>query len=100
MPEQERFRGARLHSSDYRNGDAFAGQRVLVVGAGNSGAEIALDLAERGARPTMAVRTPVNVVPRDFLGMPTQLTSIRVRKLCWAGITYTLAGDRVEKVER
>jgi indole-3-pyruvate monooxygenase len=53
---------------------------VLVVGAGNSGAEIALDLAERGAQPTLAVRSPVNVVPREFLGMPTQLTSIRLRK--------------------
>lgn len=81
LPEQERFRGTLLHSTGYRNGDAFAGQRVLVVGAGNTGAEIALDLAERGAQPTLAVRTPVNVVPRDFLGMPTQVTSIRMRKL-------------------
>ena len=79
LPEQERFRGPVLHSSSYRNGDAFAGQRVLVVGAGNTGAEIALDLAERGARPTLAVRAPVNVVPRDLLGMPIQLTSIRMR---------------------
>ena len=81
LPDQERFRGTLLHSARYRSGDAFAGQRVLVVGVGNSGAEIALDLAERGAKPTLAVRTPVNVVPRDFLGMPTQLTSIRTR---WA----------------
>ena len=57
------------------------GQRVLVVGAGNTGAEIALDLAEHGARPTLALRSPVNIVPRDFLGMPTQLTSIRIRRL-------------------
>jgi cation diffusion facilitator CzcD-associated flavoprotein CzcO len=54
---------------------------VLVVGAGNTGAEIALDLLEHGATPTLSVRTPVNVVPRDFLGMPTQVTSIRMRKL-------------------
>ncbi len=80
LPAQERFAGPVLHSSSYRNGDAFAGQRVLVVGAGNTGAEIALDLAERGARPTLAVRAPVNVVPRDLLGMPIQLTSIRMRK--------------------
>jgi indole-3-pyruvate monooxygenase len=77
--EQERFLGPVLHSSSYRNGDAFAGQRVLVVGAGNTGAEIALDLAERGAKPTLAVRAPVNVVPRDLLGMAIQLTSIRLR---------------------
>jgi indole-3-pyruvate monooxygenase len=80
LPEQERFRGPILHSSSYRNGGAFAGQRVLVVGAGNTGAEIALDLAERGAKPILAVRAPVNVVPRDLLGMPIQLTSIRLRK--------------------
>jgi indole-3-pyruvate monooxygenase len=80
LPEQERFRGTLLHSSGYRNGEPFVGRRVLVVGAGNTGAEIALDLAQRGAKPTLAVRTPVNVVPREFLGMPTQLTSIRLRK--------------------
>jgi cation diffusion facilitator CzcD-associated flavoprotein CzcO len=43
---------------------------VLVVGAGNSGAEIALDLLEHGARPTMAVRGRVNVIPREILGRP------------------------------
>ena len=79
LPEQERFRGPVLHSSSYRNGEVFAGQRVLVVGAGSTGAEIALDLAERGAKPTLAVRAPVNVVPRDLLGMPIQVTSIRMR---------------------
>jgi cation diffusion facilitator CzcD-associated flavoprotein CzcO len=81
-----------MHSAGYRNGDAFTGRRVLVVGAGNSGAEIALDLAERGASPTLAVRTPVNVVPRDFLGMPMQLTTIRVSKLPIA------VGDRLGRL--
>lgn len=81
LPDQERFRGKLLHSTGYRNGEAFAGQAVLVVGAGNTGAEIALDLAERGAKPTLAVRAPVNVVPRDLLGMPIQRTSIRMQKL-------------------
>lgn len=81
LPGQERFRGALIHSRDYRNADRFVDQRVLVVGAGNTGAEIALDLAEHGVRPTMALRSPVNIVPRDFLGLPTQLTSIRLRGL-------------------
>ncbi len=78
LPGQERFRGTFIHSRDYRNADRFVDQRVLVVGAGNTGAEIALDLAEHGARPTMALRSQVNIVPRDFLGMPTQLTSIGI----------------------
>ncbi|HVU51982.1 MAG TPA: NAD(P)/FAD-dependent oxidoreductase [Polyangia bacterium] len=80
LPGDERFGGALLHASAYRSGEPFAGRRVLVVGAGNTGAELALDLAERGARPTLALRTPVNVVPRDFLGMPTQVTGIRLRR--------------------
>jgi indole-3-pyruvate monooxygenase len=78
FPDQDRFHGAVIHSRDYRNAERFAGQRVLVIGAGNTGAEIALDLADGGARPTLALRSPVNIVPRDFLGMPTQLTSIRI----------------------
>jgi len=81
LPDQERFRGEILHSGRYREGAPFAGRRVLVVGAGNTGAEIALDLVEHGATPTLSIRTPVNVVPRDFLGMPMQVTSIRLRKL-------------------
>jgi cation diffusion facilitator CzcD-associated flavoprotein CzcO len=81
LPDQELFRGEILHSGSYRDGAPFAGRRVLVVGAGNTGAEIALDLVEHGARPTLSVRTPVNVVPRDFLGVPMQVTSIRLRKL-------------------
>ncbi|HLK94097.1 MAG TPA: NAD(P)/FAD-dependent oxidoreductase [Polyangia bacterium] len=80
LPQQEMFRGALLHSAAYRNGAPFAGQRVLVVGAGNTGAEIALDLVEHGAAPTLAVRAPINVVPRDFLGMPIQLTTIRLQR--------------------
>jgi cation diffusion facilitator CzcD-associated flavoprotein CzcO len=79
LADQERFRGTLLHSTAYRDGSAFAGKQVLVVGAGNTGAEIALDLAERGATPTLAVRRPVNVVPRELLGLPIQVTSIRMR---------------------
>jgi indole-3-pyruvate monooxygenase len=65
-----------LHSAQYRNGKAFAGKRVLVVGIGNSGAEIALDLLEHGARPSIAVRSPVNIVPRDLLGLPIVASAI------------------------
>lgn len=61
-----------LHSSAYRSGARFRGHRVLVVGFGNSGAEIALDLAEHGARVTVSVRSPVAVVPRRVLGLPIE----------------------------
>jgi cation diffusion facilitator CzcD-associated flavoprotein CzcO len=75
------FRGQVLHSRDYRNASPFAGQRVLVVGMGNTGAEIALDLAEHGVRAALSVRSAINLVHRDVLGRPTQLSSIMLSKL-------------------
>ncbi|MFZ0544383.1 MAG: NAD(P)/FAD-dependent oxidoreductase [Candidatus Promineifilaceae bacterium] len=69
-PGKERFQGQILHSSHYRNGEPFKDQRVLVVGFGNSGGEIAIDLWEHGAHPALAVRSPVNVIPRELLGIP------------------------------
>ena len=56
---------------------ATSASRVLVVGAGNSGAEIALDIARAGASDVLlAVRTPPAVVRRDTLGVPSQLLGI------------------------
>ncbi|HEX4214561.1 MAG TPA: NAD(P)/FAD-dependent oxidoreductase [Candidatus Dormibacteraeota bacterium] len=68
-PGLDRFGHTIIHSSDYRNGEPWRGRPVLVVGFGNSGCEIALDLVERGASAHLSVRSPVNVIPRDVLGM-------------------------------
>jgi len=78
---QERFGGRILHSSDYRSGESFRGRSVLVVGLGNSGGEIAIDLHEHGARVAMAVRGPVNIVPREVLGIPVLAISIALNRL-------------------
>ncbi|NJM09110.1 NAD(P)/FAD-dependent oxidoreductase [Candidatus Gracilibacteria bacterium] len=59
----ETFEGPIMHSRDYRNAQPFIGQRVLVVGAGNSGTEIAVDLAEHGVETTITVRSGVAFVP-------------------------------------
>jgi indole-3-pyruvate monooxygenase len=64
------YPGKVLHSCAYKTGADFRGQRVLVVGFGNSACEIAIDLYEQGASPAMAVRSAVNVVPRDLFGLP------------------------------
>jgi hypothetical protein len=80
-PGQEHFGGRILHSSDYRNGESFRGQRVLVVGFGNSGGEIALDLHECGARVAVAVRGAVNIVPREILGLPILSIAIALSPL-------------------
>ncbi len=69
-PGMEDFRGHVLHSSEYGNGDAWKGRPVLVVGFGNSACEQALDLLERGAVAHLSVRSAVNVVPREVLGVP------------------------------
>ncbi|HEX3769044.1 MAG TPA: NAD(P)/FAD-dependent oxidoreductase [Puia sp.] len=71
MPRQieirgmESFPGKILHSSEYKTGKDFEGQEVLVIGFGNSACEIALDLHEQGAFPSMSVRSAVNILPRD-----------------------------------
>ncbi|WP_080239889.1 flavin-containing monooxygenase [Spirosoma rigui] len=76
LPGQRAFRGIIWHSREYRNGAPFRDENVLVVGMGNTGAELALDLLEHGARPFISVRRPINIVKRDVLGKPAQPTAI------------------------
>jgi indole-3-pyruvate monooxygenase len=78
---QDSFPGKVLHSYDYKTGAAFAGQRVLVVGFGNSACEIAIDLDEQGAEVSMAVRSAVNVIPRDIVGIPVLELSLLLSRL-------------------
>lgn len=80
-PGQGDYLGRLVHSRTYQDATPFVGQRVLIVGMGNTGAEIALDLAENGAQPTISVRSPVNLVRRDVLGRPTQVTAIMLSRL-------------------
>jgi hypothetical protein len=72
----ENFQGQVLHSKDYRNGKSFLGKRVLVVGIGNTGGEIAIDLFESGAKVSICVRGPVRIVPREILGTPMQYSAL------------------------
>jgi cation diffusion facilitator CzcD-associated flavoprotein CzcO len=81
LPGEQAFEGTVLHSHAYRDPAPFAGQRVLVVGMGNTGAEIALDLCEAGVKVALSVRSAVNIVHRDVLGRPTQRTSILLGRL-------------------
>ena len=65
-PGRESFAGEVLHSSEYRNPEPYVGRRVLVVGSGCSGMEIAHDLATGGAAKVwLAVRTPPNIIKRQ-----------------------------------
>ena len=66
----ETFTGKIIHSSQFKNALGFKGQKVLVVGFGNSACEIAINLHEQGALPSLSVRSAVNVLPRDVFGIP------------------------------
>jgi len=77
----ENFPGKILHSYEYKTGLDFKGQKVLVVGFGNSACEIAIDLFEHDANPSMAVRSPVNVIPRDVFGIPILELSLAMKSL-------------------
>jgi indole-3-pyruvate monooxygenase len=59
----EDFAGPVSHVSEYKSGEAYRGKRVLVVGCGNSGMEVCLDLCDHNALPAMVVRDSVSTQP-------------------------------------
>ncbi|KAI4380415.1 hypothetical protein MLD38_006610 [Melastoma candidum] len=67
----EDFGGPIIHSSSYKSGEQFTLKRVLVVGCGNSGMEVSLDLCNYNALPSLAVRDSVHVLPQKMLGKST-----------------------------
>ncbi len=75
------YKGEVSHSREYKNGENYRGKKVLVVGAGNTGAEVALDLYEYGAKPTICIRGPLRVVPRELFGVPMQISALLLNNL-------------------
>jgi cation diffusion facilitator CzcD-associated flavoprotein CzcO len=76
-PGREEFAGELIHAAEYRNAARFRGRRVLVVGVGNSGVELAAELVRGGAADVqVAVRTPPNLVTRSVNGVPTTLVAL------------------------
>ncbi|KAL9228282.1 hypothetical protein vseg_003877 [Gypsophila vaccaria] len=65
------FNGKVIHSSEYKSGDEYRGQKVLVVGCGNSGMEVSLDLSNHNAVPSMVCRSSVHILPREIMGKST-----------------------------
>ncbi|MGX9890680.1 flavin-containing monooxygenase [Streptomyces sp. NPDC002276] len=81
-PGRDTYTGELLHAADYRAPGPYAGRDVLVVGVGNTGAEIAVDLVEGGAsRVRLSVRTTPHIVRRSTAGWAAQYTGIVVRRL-------------------
>ncbi len=67
---EETFSGEIIHSHDYRSSTSFAGRRVLVVGAGNSGVDIACDAAASADLAAISVRRGYHIVPKYLFGTP------------------------------
>ena len=81
-PGQESFGGELIHAREYKSADPYRGRDVLVVGAGNTGTEIAYWLLRGGARRVrVCMRTPPNVFPRKWLGSHLNVTALLLEAL-------------------
>ena len=81
IPGSGTFRGVIRHSTTYRRPEECGGRRVLVVGAGNSAAEIASELGRAGVDTTISVRSGAHIVPLHILGVPIQYISYMMGSL-------------------
>lgn len=90
-PGLDTFAGSFRHSAAYRGPSSYVGRRVLVVGAGNSAAEIATELSMVATDVRLSVRTPPNIVRRDIHGLPSQVFGIALRR-CPESLLNALTG--------
>uniref|UniRef100_A0ACD5UIA7 Uncharacterized protein n=1 Tax=Avena sativa TaxID=4498 RepID=A0ACD5UIA7_AVESA len=67
IPGLDSFPGEAIHSSRYKSGKSFFGKSVLVIGSGNSGMEIAYDLATHGANTLIVIRSPIHVMTKEVI---------------------------------
>jgi cation diffusion facilitator CzcD-associated flavoprotein CzcO/amino acid transporter len=68
---EESFKGKIMHSVEYRTPAEFDGKRVLIVGAGNSGVDIASDAATHAEQAFLSVRRGYRFIPKYIFGVPT-----------------------------
>jgi putative flavoprotein involved in K+ transport len=87
---KETFAGEIIHSSKFRNAQTYAGKDVLVVGSGNSAAEIASRLAEHARTVTISVRTPPHILPKSIFGFPLVGIGVATRSLPLAWVDSLL----------
>lgn len=77
----ETFPGEIIHSSKFKNSQTYAGKDVLVIGSGNSAAEIASRLAEHAKTVTISIRTPPHILPKSIFGIPLVGIGVATRAL-------------------
>ncbi|WP_354644678.1 ArsO family NAD(P)H-dependent flavin-containing monooxygenase [Kitasatospora camelliae] len=93
LPGREHFAGRQLHTHGYRAAADFAGRRVVVVGGGNSGAQIAADLTGRAAAVRWVTLRPPRFLPDEIDGRA--LFEIATRRVTGAGPRISDLGDIV-----
>lgn len=79
-PQVEGFSGDYTHAHSYRTPGQFEGQRVLVIGPGNSGVDIAADICTATKHTVLSARSPVLIMPRMMFGAPVSRTLMRLEK--------------------
>ena len=77
------FAGELIHAAEYRNPQQFAGRRVLIVGAGNSGCDIAVDAIHHGRSCDLSMRRGYYFVPKYVFGRPADKLGGAIRLPMW-----------------
>lgn len=77
------FNGEQMHSAQYKSADIFADKRVLIVGCGNSGCDIAVDAVHRAKHVDMVGRRGYYFLPKFVAGIPTDTLGGKIRLPNW-----------------
>jgi len=95
-----RFTGEIRHAVDYKDKEELAGRRVLVVGGGNSGFDIACDAVSRAAAAFLSLRRGYHIIPKHVFGIPADLFAartpplpMRIRQSIFQGLLRLIVGD-------
>lgn len=81
-----KFKGQILHSQEYRIPDAFRGKRILVVGLGNTGGDIAVELSEIAAQVFLTISDSVSIpisMDSGYREATKTIDAFPIGKLCW-----------------
>lgn len=68
---KDQFKGSYRHVHEYKTHHGFENKRVLVVGAGNSGCDCAVDISQVAAQVDLSLRSPQYIIPKYIMGKPT-----------------------------
>jgi len=96
------FKGAIIHAHDYRTPESFQGKRVMVVGIGNSGVDLACEMGRHAAAAFLSTRRSAHIIPKFALGRPLdEYTSsafsrlpLRLQQLLYYYMLYWVRGDQ------